>query len=98
MPHAISEPGVEFVLEEPVTVISNDGQIVEATLYLLNSELIIAKKYYDGKEKFMLSVPFKNGGATIMSNEDHYFYKNTFTVQNGEGDNCTFLCSNEDDK
>jgi hypothetical protein len=43
----------------------------------------------------MVSVPFKNGGANIMTNEEQYFYKNTFTVQNGEGDNCTFLCNSE---
>jgi hypothetical protein len=51
-----------------VTVISNDVQIVEATLYLLNTELIVARKNYNGKEKFMTSVPFKNGGGNIMSN------------------------------
>lgn len=46
----------------------------------------------------MTSVPFKNGGANIMTNEEHYFYKNTFTVQNGEGDNCTFLCCGEEER
>ena len=35
------------------------------------------------KEKLLAIVPFKNGGASIMSNEEHYFYKDTFTVQNG---------------
>lgn len=98
LPHVISEPGTEFVLEEPVTLISNDSQVVEATLYLLNTELIVARKSYQGQEKFMASVPFKNGGATIMENEDHYFYRNTFSVQNGEGDSCTFLCGSEEER
>jgi hypothetical protein len=31
----------------------------------------------------MLSVPFKNGGGIIMFNDEHYFYKDSFTVQNG---------------
>jgi hypothetical protein len=94
----ISEPGVEFILEEPVTVISNDVQIVEATLYLLNTELIVARKANDGKEKFMVSVPFRNGGGNIMTNEEHFFYKNTFTVQNCEGDSCTFHASAEEER
>lgn len=68
LPHVISEAGVEFVLEEPVTVISNDVQVIEGTLYLLSTELIVARRLQDGKERFMLSVPFKNGGGSIMSN------------------------------
>lgn len=56
------------MLEEPVTVISNDVQVIEGTLYLLSTELIVARRLQDGKERFMVSVPFKNGGGSIMSN------------------------------
>lgn len=84
---------MEFVLEEPVTVVTHEGHIVEATLYLLNTELIVGCKAGGQKEKLLAIVPFKNGGASIMSNEEHYFYKDTFTVQNGEGDSCMFLCT-----
>lgn len=66
-------------------------------LYLLNTELIISRRV-GGGEKFMASIPFKNGGGNIMLNEDHFFYKNSFTVQNGEGDSCTFICKDEEEK
>jgi len=66
-----------------VAVISNEGVVIEATLYLLNNELIVARKTGSRNEKFMLSIPFKNGGGNSMSNEEHFFYKDTFTVQNG---------------
>ncbi len=46
----------------------------------------------------MVSIPFKNGGGNIMSNEEHFFYKDTFTVQNGEGDSCMFLCPEEEER
>ena len=49
-------------------MIANDGRIAEGTLYLLNSEVIIARKNRNGEEKFLLSVPFKNGGGNIMTN------------------------------
>lgn len=26
-----------------------------------------------------------------MENEEHFYYKNSFTVQNGEGDSCTLI-------
>ena len=30
-----------------------------------------------------------------MSNEQHFYYKNSFTVQNGEGDSCTLIFQTE---
>ena len=33
-----------------------------------------------------------------MENEDQLFYKHCFTVQNNEGDSCTFLCQSQDEK
>ena len=67
IPHVISEPGVEFVLEEPVSILTEHHQTIEATMYLLNTEIIIARKGCLSGEKFLLSVPFKNGGGNIMT-------------------------------
>lgn len=66
-------------------------------MYLLNTEIIISR-VVKNKEIFVTSVPFKNGGGNIMQNEDSFFYKNYFTVQNGEGDSCTFKCQSEEEK
>jgi hypothetical protein len=63
-------------------------------MYLLSTELIISRGS-NNKETFLVAVPFKNGGGNIMYNEDNFFYKNYFTVQNGEGDSCTFKCKDE---
>lgn len=71
-----------------------DGQVIEGTLYLLNTELIVAKKEGGKRDKVLSCVPFKHGGE-IMYNEEHFYYKNSFTVQNGEGDSCTLVFESE---
>jgi hypothetical protein len=73
---------VEFVLEEPASLLAMDGQVIEGTLYLLNTELIVAKREGQKRDRVLSCVPFKHGGE-IMYNEEHFYYKNSFTVQNG---------------
>jgi len=60
--HSLSEPGVEFVLEEPVSLLTMDGQVIEGTLYLLNTELIVAKREGQKRDRVLSNVPFKHGG------------------------------------
>ncbi len=62
--YSIAEPGVEFILEEPVAILTFDNKTIECTMYLLNSEIIISRKVKN-EEKFIVSVPIKQGG-TIM--------------------------------
>jgi hypothetical protein len=33
-----------------------------------------------------------------MYNEEHFYYRNSFTVQNGEGDSCTLVFETEEEK
>jgi hypothetical protein len=66
LPFTVSEPGVEFVLEENVTFLTADNRLVDAIMYLLNNRLILTKKIKSG-EKYIESVNFKHGAA-IMEN------------------------------
>lgn len=44
-----------------------DGEVKEGTLYLLNTELIVARRALKGREKVLCCVPFRHGGE-IMEN------------------------------
>ncbi len=78
------------MLEEPASLLAMDGKVIEGTLFLLSTELIVARRGEREREHVLSCVPFRHGGE-IMSNEEHYYYKNSFTVQNGEGDSCTLV-------
>ena len=60
--HSLQEPGVEFVLEEPASLLTMSGEVIEGTLYLLSTELIVAKQSNKGRSRVLSCVPFKHGG------------------------------------
>ena len=84
------------MLEEPVSLLSMEGELIESTLYLLTTELIVSKRSKN-KERLLANVPFRHGGE-VMSNEEHFYYKNSFTVQNGQGDSVTLVFPSEEEK
>lgn len=50
-----------------MSVLQMDGDVKEGTLYLLTSELIVARRAEKGRERVLSCVPFRHGGE-IMEN------------------------------
>ena len=50
------------MLEEPASLLTMDGQVIEGTLYLLNTELIVAQREGQKRDRVLSCVPFKHGG------------------------------------
>lgn len=62
LPHSIQEPGVEFILEEPASLLTMEGEVLEGTLYLLSTELIVAREGSKDRARVLSCVPFRHGG------------------------------------
>lgn len=62
----MAEPGIDFVGEEPVTLLTNDQRPVEAIMYLLNNQIILKKI----RSSVLLERVYLTHGTTLTEGED----------------------------